>query len=62
MLMGDKGEDAGQHGKGEGMKASMWRAEALCSLPCPRGTASRLHSFRVSLCCLSPSQPSTPIS
>ena len=56
MLMGDKGEDAGQHGKGEGTKASMWRAETLCSLPPPptRGTASRLHSFRVSLCCLLP--------
>lgn len=36
MLMGDKGEDAEQHGKGEGMKASMWTAEALCSLPLPR--------------------------
>ena len=36
MLMGDKGEDAGQHGKGEGMKASMWRAEALFSLPLPQ--------------------------
>ena len=36
MLMGDKGEDAGQHGKGEGMKASIWGAEALCSLPLPQ--------------------------
>lgn len=35
MLMGDKGEDAEQHGKGEGMKASTWTAEALCSLPLP---------------------------
>lgn len=61
MLMGDKGEDAGQHGKGEGTKASMWRAETLCSLPPPPPegqqadcTASEYHCVVFSLSAFHP--------
>lgn len=64
MLMGDKGEDAGQHGKGEGTKASMWRAETLCSLPPhPDQRDSKQTAQLPSITVLSsPSQHSTPIS
>lgn len=59
MFMGDKGEDAGQHGKGEGMKASMWRAEALCSLPLPQRDSKQTAQLPSTTVLSSPSPHST---
>lgn len=67
MFMGDKGEDAGQHGKGEGMKASMWESRSPPRLaPAPEGqqadcTASEYHCAVFSLSTFHPLVETKPL-